>query len=104
MSGQTLACPYCSFFFKLVDFERRGRGRVQLKRSCELKGRGEAAAAETLNVSKSGLGVRLEGKNSFKIDDTLHIVVKDFDIESQVRVVWIKPYGDCMSRVGMRFC
>ncbi len=104
VSNKSLVCPFCGHGFRMVEVDKRRQKRAMIQRNCELLKEGVTVTAQTVDISKSGIGVRAMGVVPFNVNDTLNVVVKDFDINSRAKVVWIKRFDNVAARAGLRFC
>ncbi len=98
-----VTCPFCGFTFKIGEPVRRRENRVALQKDCELVIKNERVAAVTTDISRKGLGVRLTGAVPFQRYDTLHVTVKEHEIDSDALVVWVKRLDKNTHRAGLRF-
>ncbi len=100
-----LSCPFCGFFFKLVDApSKRQQKRASLEKDCDLV-KGEASlSGHTVDISKSGIGVALTESMVLDKGDTLHVVIKEFEIDSSAQVVWVEKHNSVKARAGLKFC
>lgn len=103
-SANNADCPFCGFFIKSVAAMRRHEERSLVQRNCCLLAGDLMIPAETVDLSSRGVGVRISGKVPFKKDDTLNVVVKDFDMDLKARVVWIENCEDSSVKTGLMFC
>ncbi|MFQ5329125.1 MAG: PilZ domain-containing protein [Thermodesulfobacteriota bacterium] len=99
------SCPFCGFFFQLADaHSKREQTRATLEKSCDLL-KGEARlSGHTVDISRSGIGVALTDSTVIYKGDTLHVVVKEIEIDSSAQVVWVENFSGVQTRVGLRFC
>ncbi len=103
-TGRDMVCPFCGHSFVIVDMEKRAQKRAFIQRGCNLLKEDITVSALTVDISKTGIGVKTMRSMPFKVNDTLQVVVKDFDISSKARVVWIKQFDNVLARAGLRFC
>jgi predicted RNA-binding Zn-ribbon protein involved in translation (DUF1610 family) len=96
-----LPCPECGFIISTVE-ERRCGDRLNAQRVCDIFKGEVRIPAKTVDISSTGLGIKLMGYLPFDPDETIHITI-DGNIESKrARVVWTKKfYG--ISRAGLMF-
>jgi hypothetical protein len=58
---------------------------------------------KTVDVSDTGVGIKMTGYLPFDAFDTVDILVKELDLKKKAEVMWTKKfYG--ISRAGLRFC
>ena len=67
-----------------------------------LKG-GNKISAQTIDVSKDGVGVTIFEVAPFGMNEILHVTVKDFEIDSTAEIVWIKPVNERTTKAGIKF-
>ncbi|MFQ5464841.1 MAG: PilZ domain-containing protein [Thermodesulfobacteriota bacterium] len=97
-----LPCPYCGFVLKAHDTDRRSGERTSTQRICDILKGEVRVPVKTVDVSATGLGVKMMGYLPFEKDEAVSVLVKDLDIARKARVVWTKKfYG--ISRAGLRF-
>lgn len=98
-----LPCPYCGFIMKVSENDRRTRDRVVTQKVCDILKGEVRIPVKTVDVSDTGLGIKMMGYLPFDQNETVSILIKDLDIERKAEVVWTKKfYG--ISRAGLRFC
>ncbi len=103
-SLQDINCPYCGYAFKVFDQKRRAEERTSMQRDCKLSFDLKNLEAYTVDISQTGLGIKMAESAAVNKDDVLRVVVKDFDIDINAQVVWIKHYDSVVARAGLRFC
>lgn len=100
-----LSCPFCGFFFKLADApSKRQQKRATVEKSCELVKGDVSISGHTVDISKSGVGVAVTESMVLDKGNTLHVVVKDFEIDSNAQVIWVKQFNNNKARAGLKFC
>ena len=100
-----LSCPFCGFFFKLADApSKRQQKRASVEKDCDLVKGEVRLSGHTVDISKSGIGVTLTESMVLDKGDTLHVVVKEFEIDSSAQVVWVEKHNSVKARVGLKFC
>jgi c-di-GMP-binding flagellar brake protein YcgR len=106
VTGHDINCPFCDFTIKFVESDLRHMKRVVIERDCEIAKNDYKATCHTRDISRGGVGITLKGIIPFDFGerDTLRIVIKDFEIDSDAEVQWIKRYNGFMSKAGLRFC
>lgn len=105
ISGSELVCPFCGFFFRVPRMERRGQERVPLRRECDLCRDDICYRGQTIDVSRGGVCVSLlsTGGPPFDIGETVHMVVNEFDIDSDAKVVWTRSIEPDYHKMGLVF-
>lgn len=103
ITRQDIACPFCGFFFKIVEQDLRSETRSSIQRDCLLTAGEHKVFAKTVDISKSGIGIRFKGTMPFDEDETIHTLVKDFDINTDARIMWSKRYNSSGTKAGLRF-
>ena len=98
-----VSCPYCGYFFKVEDFSKvRQNKRSSIQRDCLLLKGESKISAQTIDVSKDGIGVTIFEGVPFGMNEILHVTVKDFEIDSAAEVVWVKKLNNT-TKAGIRF-
>ncbi len=98
-----MPCPYCGYEVKAEESDRRDLGREAVQRGCDILKGEVRVPVRTVDLSNTGVGIKMKGYLPFDIDDTVDIYCSGLDIVKQARVVWTKKfYG--LSRAGLRFC
>lgn len=97
-----LPCPHCGFVMKSHEPDRRyGNRQITQKVADLLKGEVKVPV-KTVDVSDTGLGIKMMGYLPFDQDETVDVYIKELEIARTARVVWTKKfYG--ISRAGLRF-
>lgn len=96
-------CPYCSFVFSSKDPVRRQAEREEIRKDCVLEKGSVRLDVSAVDISPKGVGIKLKGSIYLGINDAVHVTIKDFDIDSSAKVVWIKTVNDEYARVGLSF-
>lgn len=96
------ACPYCGFTAQAI--EKRTGTRAAIKRECELSSFDTRLSSQTVDISERGVCVNIAGSTPFRENDTLRAVIRDFDLDSETKVVWIKSMGGIITMAGLKFC
>jgi hypothetical protein len=97
------SCPFCGFELKSGHDELRSVKRALIQRSCLLMDGENVGAGRTMDLSVKGAGVTVMGPMSFKRNDRLRVVIKDFEVDMNADVVWVKGPVDKRTRIGLRF-
>ncbi len=99
-------CPFCNFTVRFIESDARNMKRVVIERECEVLRKDFTTQCQTSDISKGGVGIMVRGLIPFDFGtgDVLRIVVKDFEINSDAEVMWIKKFNGFMSKAGLRFC
>jgi len=80
---------------------RYGNRHLTQKTADILKGEVKVPV-KTVDVSETGLGIKMMGYLPFDQDETVDVYIQDLGMERKARVVWTKKfYG--ISRAGLRF-
>jgi hypothetical protein len=97
-----MPCPYCGFIVKTQESDRRDNGRTTVQKLCDILKGEVRVPVKTVDLSDSGVGIKMTGYLPFDKDDTVSVFLKEFDVEKKAQVVWTKKfYG--ISRAGLRF-
>ncbi len=97
------SCPFCGFALKSGKDELRSVKRAFIQRDCLLLSGEEVGAGRTVDLSRKGAGVRVMGPMPFKRGDRLRIVIKDFEVDMNAMVVWVKGSGGRTTSAGLKF-
>lgn len=97
-------CPYCNFQLGSSAIpESRKEERSEISKNCVLVKGSIRLDARATDISPKGVGLKINEAVPLDIDDTIHIIIKDLDIDSIARVVWIKRAQDSKTQTGLRF-
>lgn len=100
-----ISCPFCGYSFGKIELENRKEKREVLIKDCILKNGFGMISAKTIDVSKAGVGVKVEkGFLPFSINDNIYIDITDLEVYSRAQIVWKKKISDEISWAGLRFC
>ena len=100
-----LSCPFCGFVFKRADVpSQRQQKRATVEKDCDLLKGDLCGAGYTVDMSKDGIGVTVAESMMLDKGDSLHVVVKNFEIASDAQVIWVKKHNDTRVRAGLKFC
>ncbi len=98
-----MPCPYCGYAVKAQEIDRRINGRIITQKLCEILKGEVRVPVKTVDVSDTGVGIKMTGYLPFDAFDTVEILVKELDLEKKAQVMWAKKfYG--ISRAGLMFC
>lgn len=96
-------CPHCGFSMSHIEPDRRVRNRLLTQRGCDILKGEIRIPVKTVDVSDTGLGIKMMGYLPFDQHETVSVFIKELEIEKKAQVVWTKKfYG--ISRAGLRFC
>lgn len=101
--GWTVNCPYCGHSFKTSPEQRRIAKRTVIQKDCGLIKGDQKVFAQTVDVSRSGIGIKTIGSAQIYKNDTFQVIVKDFDIFSEAKVVWVGMLDNLFMRAGLKF-
>ena len=98
----SLPCPECGHMVSSAEERRRGE-RINAQKACDIHKGDVRISAKTVDISETGLGIKLMGYLPFDEDETIHVSLNGTGEEKLARVVWTKKfYG--ISRAGLMFC
>lgn len=98
-----MPCPSCGYAVKALETERRINGRAITQKLCDILKGEVRIPVKTVDVSDTGIGIKMTGYLPFDALDTVGIMIKELDLEKKAEVMWTKKfYG--ISRAGLRFC
>ncbi len=104
VSAGELSCPYCGFSFNSVEGEGRAEKRAAIERICRLVKDNGSHVARTVDISRAGLCINVNSPVELAADDVIHVKVKDFDLDTDARVVWVRRIDEATSKAGLSFC
>ncbi len=99
----TTVCPYCSFEFKSNYPLGRQEERSEIRKNCVIIKGSLRLEARATDISPKGVGVKIDNAVPLNADDTIHIIIKDLDIDSNARVVWIRTEDGYKTQTGLLF-
>lgn len=100
---KNLPCPYCGFVLKVTDPERRTNERLACQKGCDILLGAERISVKTVDISDTGLGIKLLGALPVSDEEPLGVFVDDTEAGKMAQVVWTRNvYG--VTRAGLRFC
>lgn len=102
-AGQDIKCPFCGYTLKLSEFEKRTESRALIQRQCDLHKGDYTLSGQTVDISKGGICVKLNVNFQYDEGDILRVVIKDFEIDTEASVVWIKRFDSFICKAGLRF-
>ncbi|MBI5588817.1 MAG: PilZ domain-containing protein [Deltaproteobacteria bacterium] len=102
-AGREINCPFCGFSLRLSDIEKRAESRALIQRPCDLHRGGYSLSGQTVDISKGGICVKLGVDFRYDKGDTIRVVIKDFEIDTEAKVVWIKKFDSFICKAGLRF-
>jgi c-di-GMP-binding flagellar brake protein YcgR len=98
-----MLCPYCSTVINHRESDRRALDRVTTQINCEILRGNVTIPARTIDISDTGLGIKMRGYLPFEANEEVNVYIAGFRHEKKARVVWTKrSYGT--SRAGLTFC
>ncbi len=96
-----VSCPFCGYVLERKAGERRSLERALITRDCLIS---KGVRGQTLDLSVSGVCVKVKGLKTLEKKDRLRVVIKDFEVDKSVEVVWVKRLEGGFFKAGMRFC
>ncbi len=88
---------------RLSDLEKRAESRALIQRPCYIHKGDQRLGGQTVDIAKSGVCVKLGDDFRYDKGDTIRVVIKDFEIDTEARVVWIKRFDAFLCKAGFRF-
>lgn len=104
VTGVDLTCPFCGFILKYTDVKRRCEMRSTIERGCVLSKDETIVSAKTFDISSKGVGITSNGVLPFVTDEVMNVIVKEFDIDSTARIVWVQKFESAIYKAGLKFC
>jgi len=95
-----VVCPYCRFEFKSNYPLGRHEERSEIRKECVIMKGALRLDAEAVDISRKGVGVKIESAAPLNPNETVHITIKDLDIDADARVVWVKAYEGYETQTG----
>jgi hypothetical protein len=102
-AGADLSCPYCGFAVKQEGPERRRGGRTAAQTGVTLAKGELLVSAKAVDVSDTGVGIRLLGRLPFERNETVSVTAGGLKMEKTAVVMWTKKALG-VSMAGLRFC
>lgn len=96
-------CPYCNFDLHTIAPVRRQEERSEIEKDCLLVKGALNLNATATDISQKGVGIRLKEAAPLNIDDSIHIIIEELDIDSDAKVVWIKQANGSGTETGLVF-
>ena len=96
-------CPYCGFDFQSGSPIRRKDERAEIKKNCVLVKGALRLDATATDISQNGVGIMVNKEAPLSINDTIHVIIEDLDIDSLARVVWIRKDKETKTETGLAF-
>lgn len=100
-----LPCPHCGQSFSIHGVDKRQHPRVHREVTFSLNLGNETTPAKTIDISRSGIGVSLEGPYNIAVGKILNIYVPELGIDSRAEVMWhktLKTDVDAETRLGVK--
>ena len=98
-----IICPYCSFEFKSNYPLGRHEERSEIRKDCVILKGTLRLDAEAVDISLKGVGLKIDSPVPLNPNDTIHVTIKDLDIDSDARVVWVKAQEGYKTQTGLLF-
>lgn len=102
-AGQETKCPFCGYTLRLSDLEKRAESRALIQRPCDIHFGDKKLSGQTVDIAKGGVCVKVSDDFRYDKGDTLRVVIRDFEIDTEARVVWIKRFDSFLCKAGFRF-
>jgi len=98
-----IICPYCNFEFKSNYPLGRHEERSQIDKDCVIRKGGLTVNAHAIDISQKGVGLKIDNPVPINPNETIHITIKDLDIDADARVVWVKSQEGYDTHTGLLF-
>ncbi len=98
-----IICPYCSFEFKSNHPLGRHEERSEIRKDCVIMRGTLRLDGEAVDISHKGVGVKIGNLAPINPNETIHITIKDLDIDTDARVVWVKAHEGYSTQTGLLF-
>jgi len=96
-------CPYCSFELSNKEPVRRQEERSEIDKRCLIVKGAVSLNATATDISQRGVGIRINKAVPINIDDSIHVIIEELDIDSDARVVWVKQANNLGTETGLVF-
>ena len=81
-------CPYCGIVFSgRFGREKRNEGRSSADFNIGFSYKGKGLEASAVNISRTGLGIKVTGDPALPVGDIMDLKVSDADLKA--RIVWV---------------
>jgi len=81
-------CPYCGIVFSgRFGREKRNEDRSSTDFNIGFSYKGKNLEASTVNISKTGLSIKVTGNPDLPVGDIMDLKVRDADLKA--RIVWV---------------
>lgn len=90
----------------IQELSRRKQMRVETFKECILSKESDKSGeifARTMNISKTGIGIKLLAKMPFEIGEAVNVYIDTIKVNTSARVKWTKKYDNAMVRAGLKF-
>lgn len=87
-----LPCPFCGFVSKDDEIGKREDKRILIQRRCDLAKGSILLRGNTVDISKSGVGIEMSGDIPFTSDEIIDVLVADLELNNKARLVWAKKH------------
>lgn len=88
---------------RLSDLEKRAESRALIQRPCYLHKGDQKLSGQTVDIAKSGVCVKLSEDFRYDKGDTIRVVIRDFEIDTEASVVWTRKFDSFLCKAGLRF-
>ncbi|MFQ5735868.1 MAG: PilZ domain-containing protein [Thermodesulfobacteriota bacterium] len=96
-------CPYCNFDLRTKTPVRRKEERAEIKTGCLLVKGSLNLSATATDISPKGVGIVINDAAPLHIDDSIHVIIEELDIDSDAKVVWIRQADGSRTETGLIF-
>ena len=87
-----------------MNQNKRTEERLPLQKECLLVNRSDSLEAQTVDMSKMGLGVKTDRTLPFKIGSELTVAVPSMgNHTAKAQLIWAKKDSNNMTRLGLKF-
>ncbi len=97
------SCPFCGFALVSRRDELRSVKRALIRRDCLLLDGENVGAGRTEDLSVKGAGITVVGSMPLAKGIRLRVVIKEFEMDMDADVVWVKGPTDARTRIGLSF-
>jgi hypothetical protein len=81
-------CPYCGIVFSgKFGMEKRNEGRSSSDFNIGFSYKGKNLEASTVNISRTGLSIKIAGSHDLPVGDIMDLKLTDTDMKA--RIVWV---------------
>lgn len=101
LSNGDVFCPFCGYSFEIVKLGRRQNIRKFIVKQCIIANGFGQLNVDAVDISKEGIGIKMDGEFPFNKDETLEISVSQLCKDYSAQVAWVDNCNNGISRAGL---